>query len=46
MNTRQQIAYSRPSADAEDTFEARFAWFTTVDGRRMRLHLTANVGYE
>lgn len=46
MNTRQRIAYSSPSAEAEDTDKARFGWFVNIDGRRIRLHLTANVGYE
>ncbi len=46
MNTRQTIAYSEPSAEAEDTDKPRFGWFTDTDGRRIRLHLTANVGFE
>jgi hypothetical protein len=46
MNTRQRIAYTSPSAEAEDTLKDRFGWYAVVDGRRFRLQLTANVGYE
>jgi len=46
MNTRQAIAYSSPSAEPEDTAKPRFAWFTDIDGRHIRLCLTVNVGFE